>query len=71
MNRQLNRLAVVSIVLLGALVVGTTYWQTWAVAGRPINVDPAVGVNPNRRGELFRRGRGHRSEPFQMAGIIF
>jgi len=26
-NRQLNRLAIVSIVLLVALVVGTTYWQ--------------------------------------------
>jgi len=32
-NRQLNHLAVVAIVLLVALVVGTTYWQTWAQAG--------------------------------------
>ncbi len=30
MNDRIRRVAVVGIVLLGALVVGTTYWQTWA-----------------------------------------
>jgi len=42
MNRQLNRLAVASIVLLVALVVGTTYWQTWASAGLQDRQDNAI-----------------------------
>jgi peptidoglycan glycosyltransferase len=42
MNRQLNRLAVVSIVLLVALVVATTYWQTWAVGGLQDKQDNAI-----------------------------
>ena len=42
MNRQLTRLAVVSMVLLGALVVATTYWQTWAVAGLQDRQDNAI-----------------------------
>jgi peptidoglycan glycosyltransferase len=41
-NRQLLRLSVVSIVLLGALVVATTYWQTWAVAGLRDRQDNAI-----------------------------
>jgi peptidoglycan glycosyltransferase len=41
-NRQLNRLAVVSIVLLVALVAATTYWQTWAVAGLQDRQDNAI-----------------------------
>jgi peptidoglycan glycosyltransferase len=42
MNRQLNRLAVVSIVLLVALVVATTYWQTWAAGGLQDRQDNAI-----------------------------
>ena len=42
MNRQLNRLAVASIVLLVALVVATTYWQTWASAGLQDKQDNAI-----------------------------
>jgi len=41
-NRQLNHLAVVAIVLLVALVVGTTYWQTWAAAGLADRQDNAI-----------------------------
>jgi penicillin-binding protein A len=41
-NRQLNRLAVVAIVLLVALVVATTYWQTWAAAGLQDRQDNAI-----------------------------
>jgi len=33
MNRQIARLALVGVGLLTALIVGTTYWQTWASAG--------------------------------------
>jgi peptidoglycan glycosyltransferase len=32
-NGQITRVALATLVLLIALVVGTTYWQTWAVAG--------------------------------------
>ena len=41
MNRQLNRLAV-AVVLLVALVVATTYWQTWASAGLQDKQDNAI-----------------------------
>ncbi len=33
MNRQIARLALVGVALVAALIVGTTYWQTWATAG--------------------------------------
>jgi peptidoglycan glycosyltransferase len=33
LNRQITRIALVSLVLLVALIVATTYWQTWAAAG--------------------------------------
>ena len=42
MNRQLNRLAVAAIVLLVALIVATTYWQTWASAGLQDRQDNAI-----------------------------
>jgi penicillin-binding protein A len=41
-NRQLNRLAIAAIVLLVALVVATTYWQTWASAGLQDRQDNAI-----------------------------
>jgi peptidoglycan glycosyltransferase len=33
MNRQVSRLSLAAIALLAALIVATTYWQTWAEAG--------------------------------------
>jgi peptidoglycan glycosyltransferase len=42
MNRQITRLAVGTIVLLSALIVGTTYWQTFAVAGLADRQDNAL-----------------------------
>ena len=42
MNRQLIRLCVVSLVLLATLVVGTTYWQSWAVGGLTDRQDNAI-----------------------------
>ena len=42
MNRQLSRLAIVAVVLLVALVVATTYWQTWAAGGLQDRQDNAV-----------------------------
>jgi peptidoglycan glycosyltransferase len=41
-NRQLNRLAVVATVLLGALVVATTYWQAWAAGDLKAKQDNAI-----------------------------
>ena len=42
MNKQIVRLTFVSLVLLGALVVMTTYWQTWAAAGLADRQDNAI-----------------------------
>ena len=42
MNRQLNRLAIAAIVLLVALVVGTTYWQAWAAGDLSARQDNAI-----------------------------
>ncbi len=33
MNKQVSQIGVVGLVLLAALILGTTYWQTWANAG--------------------------------------
>ena len=42
MNTQLNRLALVAVVLLAALVVATTYWQSWAAGSLAAKQDNAV-----------------------------
>jgi peptidoglycan glycosyltransferase len=42
MNKQITRVAVVALALLVALVVGTTYWQTWAPAGLADRQDNAI-----------------------------
>ena len=42
MNRQITRLAVVGVVLIASLIVATTYWQTWAVAGLESRQDNAI-----------------------------
>ena len=42
MNRQLNRLAIVTVLLLVALVAATTYWQAWAAAGLQDRQDNAI-----------------------------
>jgi peptidoglycan glycosyltransferase len=41
-NKQIIRVTFVSLVLLGALVVMTTYWQTWAAAGLADRQDNAI-----------------------------
>jgi penicillin-binding protein A len=41
-NRQLNRLAVVAVVLLTALIVATTYWQAWAAGDLKAKQDNAI-----------------------------
>lgn len=42
MNRQITRVAVVSMVLLAALILGTTYWQAWAAPGLADRQDNSI-----------------------------
>jgi peptidoglycan glycosyltransferase len=60
-NKQITRLAVGALVLLTALIVGTTYWQTFAVAGladRQDNALARVAQFTVDRGKIFT-ARGH------------
>jgi penicillin-binding protein A len=41
-NRQISQVALVALVLLAALIVGTTYWQTWASAGLAAREDNEI-----------------------------
>ena len=42
MNGQIMRLTYVALALVGALVLMTTYWQTWAAAGLAARQDNAI-----------------------------
>jgi penicillin-binding protein A len=42
LNRQITRVAVAALVLLAALVVGTTYWQAWAASGLADRQDNSI-----------------------------
>ena len=42
MNKQITRLAVFGLVMIAALIVATTYWQTWAAAGLADRQDNAI-----------------------------
>ena len=42
MNRQIARLAMIGVGLIAALIVATTYWQTWAAAGLADRQDNAI-----------------------------
>jgi penicillin-binding protein A len=53
MNRQISKLAVAALVLVAALIVATTYWQTWASAGLAAKQDNAI-----QRVAQFRIKRG-------------
>jgi peptidoglycan glycosyltransferase len=41
-NKQITRVAVVSMALLAALIVGTTYWQAWAAPGLADRQDNSI-----------------------------
>jgi peptidoglycan glycosyltransferase len=41
-NKQITRVAVAAVVLVAALIVATTYWQTWASAGLSTRQDNAI-----------------------------
>ena len=56
MNRQIVRLTQVALVLVGVLVIMTTYWQTWAaasLAGRQDNAIRRVAEFSIERGLVF------------------
>jgi peptidoglycan glycosyltransferase len=55
-NRQISHLGVAALVLLAALIVGTTYWQTWANAGlanRQDNDIRLVAQFTIKRGKIY------------------
>src|SRR5919199_1049415 len=56
MNRQITKLAVAALILVAALIVATTYWQTWAAAGLAEKQDNAiqrVAQFSIKRGKIF------------------
>ncbi|HWB21299.1 MAG TPA: penicillin-binding transpeptidase domain-containing protein [Gaiellaceae bacterium] len=42
MNRQISTVALATLVMLAALIVATTYWQTWAAPGLAARQDNAI-----------------------------
>ena len=56
MNAQISRLAVATLVLIVALIVGTTYWQAWAapsLAERQDNAIKVVAQFTIKRGAIY------------------
>ena len=53
MNRQISRVALLSLLLLSTLIVATTYWQVWAAPGLAARQDNAI-----QRVAQFRIKRG-------------
>jgi peptidoglycan glycosyltransferase len=55
-NKQISHLGIAALVLLAALIVGTTYWQTWANAGlanRQDNDIRLVAQFTIKRGKIY------------------
>jgi peptidoglycan glycosyltransferase len=71
-NEQLKRIAWVSMAMLTALIVATTYWQTWARAGlaaRQDNEILRVAEFQVQRGPILAAGRVlARSRPREVDG---
>jgi peptidoglycan glycosyltransferase len=56
LNKQISRVTVVALVLLAALIVGTTYWQAWgesALSARQDNAIQRVAQFTVRRGLIY------------------
>src|SRR5262249_22437360 len=53
MNKQISRLAILSLLMMSALIVATTYWQVWAAPSLAARQDNAI-----QRGAQFRIKRG-------------
>jgi penicillin-binding protein A len=76
MNRQISRLAVASLVLVIALIVGTTYWQAWAapsLADRRDNAIKVVAQFTIKRGAIFAADGSvlARNRPRKVSGKTF
>ncbi|HEY6068090.1 MAG TPA: penicillin-binding protein 2 [Gaiellaceae bacterium] len=59
MNKQVSQIAAVGLALLAALIVGTTYWQTWANAGLAARQDNEIRLVAQftiKRGKIFAAG---------------
>jgi penicillin-binding protein A len=55
-NRQISRLAVLALLLLAALIVATTYWQSWAapsLAAKQDNAIQRVAQLQIKRGKIY------------------
>jgi peptidoglycan glycosyltransferase len=55
-NKQVSQIGVAALVLLAALIIGTTYWQTWANAGlanRQDNEIRLVAQFSIKRGQIY------------------
>ncbi len=56
MNKQISQIGVAALVLLAALIVGTTYWQTWANAGLNARQDNDIRLVAQftiKRGKIY------------------
>ena len=56
MNRQVSHIGIAALVLLSALIVGTTYWQTWANAGLASRQDNDIRLVAQfsiKRGKIY------------------
>jgi penicillin-binding protein A len=56
MNKQVSQVGVAALVLIAALIVGTTYWQTWANAGLADRQDNAIRLVAQfsvKRGKIY------------------
>jgi penicillin-binding protein A len=55
-NKQVSQIGVVALILLTALIVGTTYWQTWANAGLAARQDNDIRLVAQftiKRGKIY------------------
>jgi peptidoglycan glycosyltransferase len=55
-NKQISHVGVTALVLLATLIVGTTYWQTWANAGLADRQDNAIRLVAQfsvKRGKIY------------------
>jgi peptidoglycan glycosyltransferase len=56
LNKQISHVGVAALVLLAALIVGTTYWQTWANAGLASRQDNDIRLVAQftiKRGKIY------------------
>ena len=42
MNKQITKIAIISLLLLASLIVATTYWQAWAAGSLAAKQDNAI-----------------------------